>query len=50
MTRCVYVPAWLDGTNETLTSPISADGRAKAGVRYEIPARQGRALRVAKRQ
>ncbi len=35
-----------DGVNATLTSPISADGRAEPGVRYEVPARCGRAVRL----
>ena len=34
-----------DGVNATLTSPISADGRAKPGRRYAVPARCGRAVR-----
>jgi len=34
------------GENATLHAPISADGRAEAGVRYEVPARCGRAVRV----
>ncbi len=36
-----------DGTNETLTSPISEDGYPEASVRYIVPARQGRAVRLA---
>ncbi len=35
-----------DGTNGTLTSPISADGRAEPGKRYEVAARSGRAVRL----
>ncbi len=34
------------GTNGTLTSPISADGTAKPGVRYTLPAREGKAVRL----
>ncbi len=36
--------------NTTLTSPVSPDGTPVPGQRYEIPARQGLALRVAKGQ
>lgn len=35
-----------DGTNETLTSPISPDGVPERGRVYEVPARQGRAFRL----
>ena len=35
-----------DGVNATLTSPISADGRAEPGRRYAVPARCGRAVRL----
>ena len=35
-----------DGVNATLTSPISAGGRAEPGRRYEVPARCGRAVRL----
>lgn len=38
------------GTNPTLASPISPDGTAELGRRYTVPARQGRAVRVAKGQ
>ena len=38
------------GTNPSVDSPISADGTPELGRRYEIPARQGRAVRVAKGQ
>ena len=34
--------------NTTLTSPVSLDGTPEPGKRYEIPARQGLALRVKK--
>ena len=37
-----------DGENATLTSPISADGRPEHGFRYQIPARNGRAVRLKK--
>ena len=39
-----------DGTNDTLNSPIAENGSAVVGVRYEIPARQGRAVRLKKGQ
>lgn len=35
------------GTNPTLNSPISADGTPEPGQLYEVPARQGRAVRLA---
>src|SRR5258708_19246806 len=35
-----------DGSNATLTSPISQDGRPENSRRYLIPARQGRAVRL----
>jgi len=35
-----------DGINETLTSPISPDGRPRASSLYLVPARQGRAVRL----
>lgn len=34
------------GRNATLDNPISADGQARPGVRYEVPARCGSAVRV----
>jgi uncharacterized protein YcgI (DUF1989 family) len=37
-----------DGTNATLTSPISTDGKALPGESYLVPARQGRAVRLTK--
>lgn len=40
----------LSGTNATLTSPISEDGYPEASVRYIIPARQGRAVRLIRGQ
>lgn len=46
MTLNLYDPAQPDGTNATIDSPISPDGTPEIGVRYEIPARQGRAVRV----
>lgn len=38
------------GENATLHEPISADGTPELGTVYEVPARQGRAVRVAKGQ
>jgi uncharacterized protein YcgI (DUF1989 family) len=35
------------GINDTLRSPISPDGTPELGKVYEVPARQGRAVRVA---
>lgn len=45
-----YDPALADGQNATAANPISPDGAAIAGQRYTIPARQGRAVRVASGQ
>jgi uncharacterized protein YcgI (DUF1989 family) len=38
------------GTNPTLSSPIAPDGTPEIGQRYTIPARQGRAVRLARGQ
>jgi uncharacterized protein YcgI (DUF1989 family) len=38
------------GTNPSLTSALSPDGTPLLGQRYEVPARQGRAVRVARGQ
>lgn len=38
------------GENATLHEPISADGTPELGKVYEVPARQGRAVRLAKGQ
>jgi len=46
MARVAYDPSLSDGTNDTINSPISADGVPELGKRYEIPARQGRAVRI----
>jgi len=35
-----------DGTNETISSPISADGRPTIGECYQVAARSGRAVRL----
>jgi len=37
-----------DGTNATLDSPISPIGQAEPGKRYTLPAREGRAVRLAR--
>ncbi|MCU0869906.1 MAG: urea carboxylase-associated family protein, partial [Burkholderiales bacterium] len=42
--------AQFDGINATLTSPIAPDGRPVLGADYTVPARQGRAVRVARGQ
>ncbi|MEM8798036.1 MAG: urea carboxylase-associated family protein, partial [Pseudomonadota bacterium] len=41
-----YQPSRPDGENLSLTAPISPTGRAEPGIDYEIPARQGRAVRL----
>lgn len=38
------------GTNPSLGTPISADGTPELGRTYEVPARQGKAVRVARGQ
>ncbi|MGF1594383.1 MAG: DUF1989 domain-containing protein [Kiloniellaceae bacterium] len=38
------------GINPTLAAPISPDGTPRPGRRYAVPARQGRAVRVARGQ
>jgi uncharacterized protein YcgI (DUF1989 family) len=38
------------GANPTATSPISPDGTPELGRRYTVPARQGRAVRLAQGQ
>jgi len=35
-----------DGTNATISSPISPDGRPTPGERYQVAARSGRAVRL----
>ena len=42
----VYDPAAPDGTNPTLDSPVSKDGKPVVGHRYTLPARQGCAVRL----
>lgn len=46
MTLPVYDPSQPDGTNDTINNPISEDGIPQVGKRYEIPARQARAVRI----
>lgn len=41
-----YDPAIPDGSNATQSSPISKDGKPQIGKHYEIPAREGRAVRL----
>jgi uncharacterized protein YcgI (DUF1989 family) len=36
------------GENGTARNPISADGRPEIGVRYTVPAREGRAVRLSR--
>jgi len=50
MSSPVYDPSIADGTNPTITNPISVDGQGIPGERYLIPARQGRAVRMGKNQ
>lgn len=50
MKQAIYDPARPDGTNQTISSPISPNGRAISGKRYLIPAREGRAVRMKKGQ
>lgn len=38
----------MDGSNPSLHSPISPAGEANPGQRYTLPARQGRAVRLAR--
>ena len=42
----VYEPAVYDGTNTSLTSAVSSDGRSEIGKRYRIPPRCGVAVRL----
>lgn len=41
-----YDPAWPDGYNPTEGSPLAPDGRPAPGIEHEVPARQGRAVRL----
>ena len=46
MTLAIYDPSHPDGTNDTMNNPISGDGIPQLGKRYDIPARQARAVRM----
>ncbi len=46
MTITNYNPQQPDGTNGSAQLPISKNGHPEIGKRYEIPARQGRAVRM----
>ena len=41
-----YDPLACDGSNATLDTPVSPDGRVTPEVRYTIPAREGRAVHL----
>lgn len=41
-----FDPATPEGLNPSATEVLSADGRLAPGRRYEVPARQGRAMRL----
>ncbi|GIS11017.1 MAG: hypothetical protein CM15mP115_01680 [Alphaproteobacteria bacterium] len=43
----MYSPAVPDGTNASLDSAVSPDGRPEAGITYRVPPRCGVAVRVA---
>jgi uncharacterized protein YcgI (DUF1989 family) len=43
-------PSVPDGENPTISTPVSADGTPVPGLRYQVPARQGRAVRLRKGQ
>ena len=42
----MYSPAVPDGTNASLDSAVSPDGRPEAGITYRVPPRCGVAVRV----
>ena len=42
----MYSPAVPDGTNASLDSAVSPDGRPEAGITYQVPPRCGVAVRV----
>ena len=42
----MYIPAVPDGTNASLDSAVSPDGRPEAGITYRVPPRCGVAVRV----
>ena len=46
MVVSLYDPAKYDGTNASLTSAVSPDGKPEIGVRYRIPPRCGVAVKL----
>ena len=42
----MYIPAVPDGTNASLDSAVSPDGRPEAGITYRVPPRCGVAVRL----
>ena len=46
MVASLYDPAKYDGTNASLTSAVSPDGKPEIEVRYRIPSRYGVAVRL----
>ena len=46
MEASLYDPAKYDGTNASLTSAVSPDGKPEIGVRYRIPPRCGVAIKL----
>lgn len=50
MPSSAYQPANPDGHNPSATDPVSPDGVGRSGLRYTIPARQGRAVSLRKDQ
>ena len=46
MEAFLYDPAKYDGTNASLTSAVSPDGKPEIGVRYRIPPRCGVAVKL----
>ena len=46
MVASLYDPAKYDGTNASLTSAVSPDGKPEIGVRYRIPPRCGVAIKL----
>jgi uncharacterized protein YcgI (DUF1989 family) len=46
MAQAMINPSQPDGRNRSIDHPISADGAPEQGRRYEVPAREGRAVRV----
>ena len=44
--RTPYDPLTCNGSNATLDSPVSPDGRVTPGERHTVPAREGRAVHL----